>query len=477
MATFTDVLADLNRQGFGSGLAQYGKALADKRENETLVEGINSFNEKKKMFEGEELKTTVEQLADAQSIPKGEKDLTTKLAEASSNMYKVYDKMGAYQNLYQPFITAFATLGEDGIRVANTLSNQLGSEIDMLEKKAGIPMKALEFEVAKQEWEMNDIKIDEINREVQHNKDIAKVADYLMDNPLMDNIPGGEVTSYVRSDWIKYGASKKALMEDARQHFKDLGLSDDVLGKAFQLSQSYLGNQFHFINKPEMKASVDMSGGYNDMRLQTDKWLMQQLTGKWNGVDSTTRKNLQKYMTAPEGEKQQFLPDNADERKLFLELVPLFDAGGAYMQAYGRVKGYYSSKGIDWDHIKKENKDGFGVVTYVDMDKDMIRPYGPMAFGHEKFTYNPATTSRFKKYLDTSLQKIESEMNAFKSGDTVYDDIDKMINSYQFVPPQIGMFGLTQSYESQGKKISKEDSKKLEEARKKLIEEQKALGQ
>lgn len=145
MATFSDVLANLNSQNFGQGLAQYGNALYQQEENKKLVEGLRDFNEKRNAFEGEELKTTVEQLADAQSIPTGEENTVQKLAKMSSDLYQVYDRMGAYQNLYQPFITAFATLGKDGIKVANTLSKELDDKISMLETKAQVPSMALEY--------------------------------------------------------------------------------------------------------------------------------------------------------------------------------------------------------------------------------------------------------------------------------------------------------------------------------------------
>lgn len=182
MPTFTDVLANLNSQGFGQGLAQYSKAMYQQEENKKLVEGLRNFEEKKKAFEGEDLKTTVEQLADAQSIPTGEENITQKLAKMSSSLYQVYDQMGAYQNLYQPFITAFATLGDDGVKVANTLSRELGDKMSMLESKAQVPSMALEYANNVLSYQSNVSEYTQLKEDRQKKKDIESVQQAMTDN-------------------------------------------------------------------------------------------------------------------------------------------------------------------------------------------------------------------------------------------------------------------------------------------------------
>lgn len=425
---FLDTLSDLNRQNYGGGLANYGKSLRDLADNQQLVKGVNELKEKKRLFENEDLKTTSEQLAEVitDKNVSGENSLLKKATDASLNLVNVYDKIGAYQNLYQPFITSFATLGEDGVKVAATLSQELGDKVANLEKKGFAPMKELEFERIKQEWSSNDLQLRIASENYQNKKDISKVAEYMMDNDLMLHIPGGKITSYNRGEWVKFNAARKAVIDDAKKQFGDL--SDNVIGPAFELAQQYLGNEFHFIEKPPEDGSMSASMQYEMIGLPQDLMFMQQMSYKWNNLTDETRQLLKKHMKDPNNTE---ISDNNQLGKEVLELANIFDANGAYQQAYLRAKSFLKgTKGIDFDKYSKkkiDTGDGYYDVTFVDNYTDIIRPYGPSAFANETFIYNDATTKKVKEKLKLSIDKLNSK-NSFEGySDDVFSQLSRMM--------------------------------------------------
>ena len=440
---FLDTLSDLNRQNFGGGLASYGKAISDLADNQYLVKGVNEFKEKKRLFENEQLKTTTEQLSEANSNidANGDNSLIRQAVKNSLNLVETYDKIGAYQNLYQPFITSFATLGEDGVKVAATLSQELGDKVANIERKSLAPMKELEYEQMKLDWSGKDLQLRIASSNEKTKRDISKVAQYMMDNDLMTTIPGGKVTSYIRSDWVKYNSSRKAIIDDAKSHFQGMELSDNVLGPAFELAQQYLGNEFHFINKPEDN-TINMGLQYEMTAMPNDLSYMQQMTAKWNGYSPETRALFRTYSKSPE--QAQYNKDiNPNIAKQIAEMQEIFGENGLYQNAYLRVKGHLASKGFNFDKYTKKTyevgtdpktKDAqYESGTFVEMYKDIIRPYGPSGFVNESFLYNPATTERIKNKLELQIQKSKNGNMFEGTPNDIFSNFSKSLGREAFI--------------------------------------------
>ena len=114
---FLDDLMKLSAGNFGSGFAKMGEAVKGQRQNETLVELYNKFK-----VDRNELLTTHEQVDVLGKDFKGvdESDGFSFIDHMTKNLMKVT----ALTELYQPFITSFATLGDDGVKVAERLTNE-----------------------------------------------------------------------------------------------------------------------------------------------------------------------------------------------------------------------------------------------------------------------------------------------------------------------------------------------------------------
>ena len=156
--TFLDQLTLLRAGDFGGGYAQYGQAIQKKQENETLVELYNKFKVNR-----DELMTTDEQVnefsKDVKSAGGLDKDGLPADVTAGLDMLGNLSRQKSWSTLYQPFITTFSQLGDDGINVAKTLTNDLSTKISQLKDEMEIPFKQMEHAKLKFDLKFDEIKL------------------------------------------------------------------------------------------------------------------------------------------------------------------------------------------------------------------------------------------------------------------------------------------------------------------------------
>lgn len=240
-STYLDELALLNQQNFLGGAATYGKAIKEKKQNETLVDLYNKFKADKN-----ELQTTMEQTGDfnkyltTAKVGEGEEKLPPE-AGAYIDFMKSVDEMGAYTNLYQPFITAFATLGDEGVKIATTLSNELATQLEISGKKNEAVFKALEYQTLqqdlknlKQTYTMNDFNYKVLQEKYATEKDALKVEGIVRGLSSYQSLPDitKSTTTANLNVWLK---QRDAIVAETKNILKQQGLqvSDEALNAAF----------------------------------------------------------------------------------------------------------------------------------------------------------------------------------------------------------------------------------------------------
>ncbi len=192
--TFLDELARLNTQNFLGGLTQVGEAIKEQRQNETVANLYNKFSVKR-----QELMTTDEQLSEFNKEVQRSGDLTgdkvegviDAISKATLNLDKILQQTTATENIYRPYITAFATLGDEGVKIANTLSRELEAKKELYEKKADIPFKELEYENAMYQKVQNKMQLMSGAITLDNLKSDTEAQNLLMD--IMDTEIGKQV--------------------------------------------------------------------------------------------------------------------------------------------------------------------------------------------------------------------------------------------------------------------------------------------
>jgi hypothetical protein len=184
-STFTDELARLNQQNFFGGIAEGAQAVKEQRQNESLV---SLFNQLKADPKNQQLVSTDQQLADVQSeinknVGDNVNDSTMNIADAvqkySTNMVKILQQKTAWTNLYQPYITTMATLGDDGVKTALSLSKELDQRTKTLDEYANIPTQAIQMKKNMLTIASDTLAIDKTSNEYKEWKDeIIRNKDY-----------------------------------------------------------------------------------------------------------------------------------------------------------------------------------------------------------------------------------------------------------------------------------------------------------
>lgn len=452
MPTFTDVLANLNSQGFGQGLAQYSKAMYQQEENKKLVEGLRNFDEKKKAFEGEELKTTVEQLADAQSIPISEDNTVQKLAKMSSSLYQVYDKMGAYQNLYQPFITAFATLGDDGVRVANTLSKELSDKMSMLESKAQVPQVALEYANNVLAYQTNVAEYTQLKEDRLKKKDIESVQQAMTDNDGLSfwKIPKGHRdlilgTGYGDSQIKDYNKKINETITVLSGQFPNMDrniITEAVTRMAAQYGMTVAGKQ--------VDNSMDMARLNASMKMERDASLYEAVSfarqfssevGKWSEDFKDVLRQWRdgRLQTGPMEITDDVWKGDYSGTGLSGANVTIpwerIHRALQDMTKFNKATSIISSMSPDFYNIKEESTSSGQKYQSVSVYPEILRSRRPGSFLDEDYAYNPYLRDMILNAQKKEMEDLTSlKGNLFKSG---YNN-----NIYNFgvgTPESLGM--------------------------------------
>lgn len=464
MGTFLDTLSDLNRQGFGQGLALYGKALSMQRDNERLAEGVRRFNEKKRILDGEQLPTTGEQLADIQSIPTGEKTMEEKLADMANNLHSIHDSIGAYQNLYQPFITAFATLGDDGIKVANSLSKQLGDKIQSLENKANMPIVMSEYANTVMENGKSYMVYHQMQEDAARKKSIMTVQQAIVDNKDMSfwKIPAHPQNVIANSAFgqkaIKeYDRNIKETVNVLQGMFPEMDknvISEAVTRMATGYGMSLVSHQ----EKPD--ATLAALNAKQKIQLQADVnkalFVARDFTDEFNNLGVDMKEAAKQYYLngTLKKETKKDKDGNEYEVAVFQDVMgkPLEVPWTRMQQLLVKMADYEWSRGVlsahfgdKWNEVKTKELNG-QTYTEASIYPEIMRiPYAS-AYLNQEYTHNPyqkkslikKQTQMIDKMMHTPLGNLYNNSNSKKPDkEKIKQSIDDIIFYSNIKPDQM----------------------------------------
>ena len=132
-----DDLIKIQQQNFLSGFAQAGKAVKEAKQHERVRFLLDELKTK----EQSGLQTTEEQIGEV-----NDKLATDPAVKAAQSLYKTANRLEGYSKLYEPYITEFAKLGDEGVNIANTLKSRMDSAMKIEEFRGEIPAKQMELE-------------------------------------------------------------------------------------------------------------------------------------------------------------------------------------------------------------------------------------------------------------------------------------------------------------------------------------------
>ena len=245
--TFLDELARLNSQNFLGGLTQIGEAVKEIKQNEAVNDLYNTFRVK-----SNELRTTEQQISElnAESIDFTKPDAATKFAElsanATANLNKILNMSESYGNMYQPFITAFATLGDEGVQIANSLSRELEGKQQLLEQRGKLPLMQVEQEFNKLQYGkavrenlMDEFKFDKLKTEYARNESASQLEGIIRLLPEYNNMPD-MATVHSSQKLAVFNQIKNSIKDKALAMAKERGInvSPEIADLAFQKTLS-----------------------------------------------------------------------------------------------------------------------------------------------------------------------------------------------------------------------------------------------
>src|SRR5690606_16355347 len=213
--------------------------------------------------------------------------------KATMNLYRSMDRMGALSNIYQPYISAFATLGEDGVRIADSLSKELGTKLAIEEGKGNLPFRELQLKNLQLEYDWNKDKYVEWNNEVTKNKEIAEITDYIMGNDLFGEIEGGDVTTWSTQKLADFNAKQKAVIQDAYNKFEGR-VSEGTVAKAFKMAMDLTGKSFKYT--PHEYNQTNSGFGLTELDMQSYLSNLRAWSQQWINMNPQLRRAVKDYL-------------------------------------------------------------------------------------------------------------------------------------------------------------------------------------
>lgn len=422
---FIDELARLNQQNFGSGLAKMGEAIKESEQNKTLVQLWNEFQ-----LEKDRLSTSGEQLSefnkkyDANTDENGfltrgapPKDKTNPDVEATLNLFGYLQKQEALLGTYEPFIQAFSVLGEDGIKIAKTLTDELASKIMLEEQKGQIPFKQLEYDNLKMNFDWNKDKYNSWLKDEKLRQDSFTASEYIMNSQVFDLIEGGDITTWRGDRLKKHNIAIKSVIDDAKKHFGE-NLSESAILTGLKLAMDMTGKSFKFVEKQPTGGLGD--SGFSDMEFGFMKGNLQQWSARWNQLDDATKVNFREYMKNPVKFKENNPEFNTSEMG-FEEMYEIYKPGGTYAQYWTILSGVNPSfnkmavQSVDQAPrlMTSEGKENQPTIQ-MNMpfsDAEIIRMKDANSFIHNDFMWNPQWLSNYaQKKADEWQSKLNENM-------------------------------------------------------------------
>lgn len=179
MADFTQMLGALNSQPVLEGLTIAAKAQMMQNQDQKMASIISDFNEKSKTLDND-LTTTSQKLtnlANNPTIKEGTDALTNQAADFQATVADYYDRMNKVNQLYSGTQLQLAGIDrEEAKQMANTLEIDKRTKMDIYERKAELPLKALQYEKATLDINTAKFNLDELKANKQVLDSVAKIS-------------------------------------------------------------------------------------------------------------------------------------------------------------------------------------------------------------------------------------------------------------------------------------------------------------
>lgn len=441
-STYLDELALLNQQNFLGGAATYGKAIKEKNQNETLVDLYNKFKADKN-----ELQTTMEQTGDFNKF------LTTSKVEGEEqgapevgafiDFMKSVDEMGAYTKLYQPFITAFATLGDEGVKVATTLSNELATQLDLASKKDEAIFRNLQYKQLKQTYEWDRAQYDKFITDTKFSQDSMKAASYINKSKSFSEMLPETVDYNDKNALNRYMIAENTALQEAKQLAKQDGVTidDDAFLAGLKLAKDWSGKGFKYIIDPSKygTSTSPFSGMERDYMLGE----MQRASWRYNHLSPDFKRNLTLFMNDPiknANLREDLISGTPpvtgkSAEEAFGELYEMYKPEGRYAQlwsmASATIPGFNDIKLTDIGRTslyKSSGEEEFPTpkMKMPSLYPEIIRLNDSGSFQTQDFLWNSQWLENYANTLEEEAQKRKGEIDYFQDA---YDQTNQIKQS------------------------------------------------
>lgn len=302
--TFNDELAILNSQNFLGGLAEVGSAMKEGLQNKTLVQLFNEFQ-----IEKQGLQTSGEQLSDfnkkygentdKEGLPTNGSTADNKLTEdakATVNLFGYLQKQEALLGTYEPFIQAFSVLGEDGIKVAKTLTDELANKMVMAQQEGEIPFKEMEYRNMVQQYTFNEDKIKDWHKRVDREWRLRNVQDAVLTSPLwagLSKLKANFNTTAGKTAAESYNETVNLIKEEMKKKFPDLNADDIGIAVESMIAQYDKGMSLEEYEPKVIGGSN--TGTYDPFTLDMSATFAEQFTAEFNSLGNDLKEALRIY--------------------------------------------------------------------------------------------------------------------------------------------------------------------------------------
>lgn len=304
--TFNDELAILNSQNFLGGLAEVGSAMKEGLQNKTLVQLFNEFQ-----IEKQGLQTSGEQLSDFNKkygentdkegfLTRGAppQDKMSDDIKATVNLFGYLQKQEALLGTYEPFIQAFSVLGEDGIKVAKTLTDELANKMVMAQQEGEIPFKEMEYKSIVQQYEHNKDKIDDWHKRVDREWRLRNVQDAVLSSKLWSGLAKVRAnfnTTAGKSAIKSYDETVKLIKQEMTTKFPDLNPDDIGIAVESMIAQYDKGMSLEEYEPKVIGGSGAGAGSYDPFTLDMSATFAEQFTAEFNSLGNDMKEALRIY--------------------------------------------------------------------------------------------------------------------------------------------------------------------------------------
>jgi len=427
MPTYLDELTRLRTSNLLGGIAEGAEAIKDMRQNQRLSEVYADYKSKLN-----ELKTTGEQVSDLDIVmgrkaPAGltleEQGAFTALDEAGKvafNMYRAVSRMDAYTGLLSDVVAPMSTLGDDGVRLAGQLTNQINSLMAIEEKRAELPYRALQYQSAALQYKWNGKQYEEFIRQSTYNENIRSATDAILNNNKFELFPAGEQISYDDGRGLTYSRNMDKIIDETFAQFQKEGkqITRDEVQGAMKIALDRIDFKFKTIEAPKDKVGTGTGTDpqQNQFLIGGITSLLERYTQQWLNYDEGFRNAVRDYDSGKLPEK---ITDKSGEvnYKYGLDAVKaaheIYYANGTYMQYYDYLSGIMQveidGKVVGFNSMTKENYGGYDLTTPVIKETNKIlRPRTSTGIMTGDYIFNPASRDWVDRQLGTNAKKLTS---------------------------------------------------------------------